>query len=32
MEIEKACGLAEAKEEFEHGWDGGEESGDDWEI
>jgi len=31
LEVEKACGLADAKKEFERGWDG-EEDSEDWEI
>ena len=31
-EIEKVCGLADAKQEFERGWDGDEDADDDWEI
>jgi len=32
QEVEKACGLEEAKQAFEQGWDGEEDAEDDWEI
>jgi hypothetical protein len=32
QEVERVCGLEDAKKTFEDGWDGNEDGDDDWEL